>query len=132
MRITADPNLLVRATTDDDLGQAILARALLGSAERVAIPVAVLCEFAWVLGGGYRYTKAQIGSAIQSYIDARSVTTDRAAVEAGLRLLAAGGDFADGAVAQQGRAAGGAMFASFDRTALRLLSALGHPVHQPV
>ena len=126
LRITADTNLLVRATTGDDPVQALAARALLEAAELVVIPAAVLCEFAWVLGRGYRYTKEQLDSAIRRYVQAATVLTDRPAVEDGLRLLLEGGDFSDGVIAHQGRLTGGDTFATFDQTALRLLTRLGH------
>ena len=126
LRITADTNLLVRATTDDDPVQAEAARTLLENAELVVIPAEVICEFAWVLGRGYRYSKAQLARAIRTYMLAGSVVMDRAAMEDGLRLLAAGGDFSDGVIAHQGRAKGGITFATFDQTAVRLLTRLGH------
>ncbi len=131
MRITADTNLLVRATTDDDPLQAEAARACLGAAERVVIPAAVICEFAWVLGRGYRYSREQLDSAIRRYAEASSVVIDRAAVADGLRVLRAGGDFSDGVIAHQGRAHGGDVFATFDGTASRLLTGLGYAATCP-
>jgi predicted nucleic-acid-binding protein len=53
---------------------------------------------------------------------------DRQAVRAGLKLLSAGGDFADGVIAYGGRALGSEQLATFDREAARLLSAAGEPV----
>ena len=131
MNITADTNLLVRASTGDDPDQARSARSLLDAADRIVIPPAVFCEFAWVLGRAYRYTNVQIGTAIRRYVDAASVVTDRPSVQAGLKLLAAGGDFVDGVIAEQGRADGGTIFASFDRTALKLLTKFGYEIHYP-
>lgn len=58
-----------------------------------------------------------------------SVRTDRPAVRAGLQLLAAGGDFADGVIAYGGRQLGGDQLATFDQEAARLLVAAGEPVH---
>jgi hypothetical protein len=40
-------------------------------------------------------------------IESASVLVDRPAVEAGLAVLASGGDFADGVIAFEGRRAGG-------------------------
>ena len=131
MRITADTNLLVRATTDDDPVQAKAARACLEAADLVVIPATVLCEFAWVLGRGYRYSKDQLDSAIRLYAQAATVVMDRAAVEDGLKLLRAGGDFSDGVIAHQGRARGGDTFATFDQTAARLLTGLGYAAFCP-
>ncbi len=52
---------------------------------------------------------------------------DRRAARAGLRLLAAGGDFADAVIAFSGRRLGGECFVSFDRRAVQLLADLGEP-----
>jgi hypothetical protein len=49
-------------------------------------------------------------------------------VEAGLRLLAAGGDFADGVIAFEGRALGAQALVTFDREAARLLQQGNEPV----
>ncbi len=76
-----------------------------------------------VLARIYRFSRLEIGAAILSYLTADTVVTNTAAVEAGLAFLAKGGDFADGAVAHEGRASGGTCFASFDRRALKLLAA---------
>jgi predicted nucleic-acid-binding protein len=50
---------------------------------------------------------------------------DPAAVAAGLDLLDAGGDFADGVAAHEGRRLGGDEFVSFDETAVNLLVVQG-------
>jgi hypothetical protein len=54
---------------------------------------------------------------------------DRPAVEAGLAVLAAGGDFADGVIAFDGRRLGGSVFTSFDRRAVELIAATGAETH---
>jgi predicted nucleic-acid-binding protein len=113
------------------LEQAAAAERLLADAALVAIPVAVFCELAWVLQAGYRQSGAQIGGLIRGYLNGETVVTDRSAVEAGLRTLARGGDFADGAMAQQGRDRGGAAFASFDRLAVRVLTEQGYSAFCP-
>jgi len=46
-------------------------------------------------------------------------------VEAGLALLDAGGDFADGIMAHEGKWLGGETFVSFDKQAVGLLSKQG-------
>ena len=56
------------------------------------------------------------------------VVVNRPAVEAGLAVLEDGGDFADGVIAFDGDWLGGETFVSFDRKAVNLLSAQGHPV----
>jgi len=131
VRITADTNVLVRALLNDDPAQAKAARALLESAQVVAVPVAVFCEMAWVLGRGYRYSGRQIEIAIRQYLTMAELVTDRAAVEAGLAVMALHGDFADGAMAAQGRVLGGEVFVTFDKGAGRVLGQLGYRVVHP-
>ena len=87
----------------------------------------MFCEFAWVLRRGYGLSTDQVADAIQAICDLDVVITDQSAVDAGLAILGGGGDFADGVIAQQGRALeqgralGGGTFASFDREAVQLL-----------
>ena len=125
MRITADTNLLVRVLTGDDPGQAALAEAELSRAEQVALPSVALCELVWVLARGFGIEPADIGVALHKLIAAANVVADRAAVEAGLASLSAGGDFADGVIAYQGAWLGAEEFVSFDRRAVSLLAAQG-------
>ncbi len=56
----------------------------------------------------YRFSSAECSNAIRALISSRSVVVDRPAVELGLSLLDAGGDFADGVIAMAGSASGGA------------------------
>jgi predicted nucleic-acid-binding protein len=46
-------------------------------------------------------------------------------------MLAAGGDFADGVIAFDGRRLGGDVFTSFDKKALELVAASGGAVYLP-
>ena len=103
MRITADSNLLLRATVRDDPEQASVAEALLRQATLVAVPAPALCEFVWVLRRTYGRSSSEAAAAIEAILRSRTVSTDYPAVEAGLRLLRAGGDFADGVIAPAGR-----------------------------
>ncbi|MGO3123578.1 MAG: hypothetical protein ACTIKR_06105 [Advenella sp.] len=50
---------------------------------------------------------------------------NRPAVEAGLLMLEAGGDFADGVIAYEGNWLGGETFVSFDKLAVKLLMEQG-------
>ena len=115
MRITADTNILVRAIAEDDPVQARLAQTLLAEAELIALPLPVLCELVSVLAKGYAARGGEIASLLRRLIDSANVAVDRPAVGAGLRILEAGGDFADGAIAFAGRALGAESFVSFDR-----------------
>jgi len=94
-------------------------------AELVAIPVAVFCEFVWVLRQGYKKPAAEIAEAIRRLLRSASVVTNGPAVEAGLELLDQGGDFADGAIAYEGEFLGAEEFVSFDKTAVSLLKSQG-------
>ena len=125
MKITADTNVLVRALTGDDARQSRIAQAVLAEADVVAVTLPALCELVWVLSQGYKITSAEIAIAVRRLIDSVNVVTNRPAVEAGLALLDAGGDFADGVIAHEGNWLGADIFASFDRKAVTLLEAGG-------
>jgi predicted nucleic-acid-binding protein len=115
VRIAADTNVIVRYLTWDDPAQAAEAARVLEGADAVVLPLIVLCEAVWVLRRAYRHTPAEIASALRDLIAGATVETDRAAAEAGLRLLEAGGDFADGALLYDARRAGAERLVTFDR-----------------
>lgn len=125
MKITADTNVLVRAITEDDPRQSKLAQAELAKAELVALPLPTLCELVWVLAQGYKIPSSEIANAIRGLLNAANVVADRPAVEAGLALLDAGGDFADGVIAHEGQWLGAEHFVSFDRRAVALMRERG-------
>ena len=131
MRITADTNVLLRAVVQDDDAQTAIAQALFLQADVIAVPVPVLCEFAWVLRRGYGYGTDDVAAAIEAIAGVDSIVTDLPAVDAGLAALRAGGDFADGAIASQGERLGGAVFASFDRSAVEWLRENGAQAADP-
>ena len=123
MRITADTNVLVRALVADDEAQAAVAAKLLRTADSIAITLPTLCELVWVLSRGYRFSISDVTDAIRSLIDSATVHVDHPAAEAGLAVLQAGSDFADGVIAYEGRKLGGEVFASFDRAAVGAIKA---------
>jgi predicted nucleic-acid-binding protein len=125
MKITADTNVLARAILQDDVAQCRTAREVLRSATLIAVSLPTLCELVWILRRGARLPEQTIAAAIRALSDAGNVVMNRPAVEAGLALLAAGGDFADGIIAHEGRWLGGETFASFDKQAVTLLSQQG-------
>ena len=125
MRVTVDTDVLVRAAALDDPRQAAQAATLLREAEAIVVPQPVLCEFAWVMRRSYRWSPAQVAGLIRSLVNSPTVLVDRSVTEAGLAMLDAGGDFADGVIAFAGRQMGGAIFASFDRRAVELMRAAG-------
>jgi predicted nucleic-acid-binding protein len=125
MRITADTNVLLRAILDDDPGQQRVAVEALEKADLVAVSLQSLCEFAQVLERGYGVARTDIAAAVRGVLAMRNVAINDPAAEAGLSLLEAGGDFADGAIAYDGRWLGGDTFVSFDKKAVKLLKARG-------
>ena len=125
MKIAPDTNVLARAIVGDDGEQRVLAQAALAQADLVAITLPTLCELVWVLSSRYKVAPAAIGIIVGGFLNAQNVVLDRPAAEAGLALLAAGGDFADGVIAYEGERLGADTFVSFDRKAVRLLSARG-------
>jgi predicted nucleic-acid-binding protein len=125
MRITADTNILVRAVVRDDKKQARAAARLLKGAELIAVTLPCLCEFVWVLRRVYEFGQENIVAALEALLNADNVAVNRPAVDAGLSILKAGGDFADGLIAYEGTWLGGETFISFDKRAVSLLSDLG-------
>jgi predicted nucleic-acid-binding protein len=127
----ADTNILLRAALGDDPKQTKLAQAELANADVVVIPVVVLCEFVWVLTQGYKMSSDDVAGAIRGYLDSGKVVTNRPAAEAGLAMVESGGDFADGAIAHDGRELGGQTFVSFDWDAVKLLERQGCSARVP-
>ena len=125
MKIIADTNVLVRAAVRDDPEEGRLATAALKGADSIAVTLPTLCEFVWVLARGYKKPPEEIVPALRRLINGATVAVDRPAVEAGLAVLEAGGDFADGVIAFEGRRLGGEVFVTFDRKAASLLGAAG-------
>ena len=128
MKITADTNVLVRAITEDDMRQSKAAQAELAKADVVALALPALCELVWVLSQGYKISSAEIAETIRRLMNGTNVVMNRPAAEAGLAQLNAGGDFADGVIAYEGRWLGADVFVSFDKRAVKLMDAQGEPV----
>jgi predicted nucleic-acid-binding protein len=127
VKITPDTNVLVRAITGDDERQSEVAQTELMNAESVALTLPALCELVWVLSRGYKIRSSEIADAVRRLINSANVLVNRGAVEAGLALLDAGGDFADGVIAVEGASLGGETFLSFDRKAVTLVAGAGAP-----
>jgi predicted nucleic-acid-binding protein len=124
MKPTVDTNVLVRAVVQDDPAQAAIASKTLKT-ETIAVGVSCLCEFVWVLRRVYGFRPPAIAAAIRELLSATNVEANRPAVEAGLAMLDAGGDFADGVIAYEGQWLGAETFVSFDAKAVKMLTALG-------
>ena len=125
MKMTADTNVLVRAVTEDQEQQSRAAQSALKKAELVAMPMPALCELVWVLSQGYKIPPTEIAEAIRRLINGANVVVNRPAAEAGLAVLDAGGDFADGVIAYEGKWLGADTFVSFDKRAVKLVEAQG-------
>jgi predicted nucleic-acid-binding protein len=121
VKITADTNVLVRAMTGDDARQSKVAQTELANADVVALALPALCELVWVLSQGYKIPSAEIAEAIRRLMNGANVVVNRPAAEAGLAVLDAGGDFADGIIAYEGNWLGADTFVSFDKKAVKLM-----------
>ena len=125
MKVVVDTNVLVRAVVCDDPAQASVAAKVLSDAELIAVATPCLCEFVWVLLRVYDFQPSDAVTAIRALLAVANVEVNRPAVEAGLSVLEAGGDFADGVIAFEGSWLGGETFVSFDKKAVALLTAQG-------
>jgi len=128
MNIIADTNLLVRFLIRDDLAQFNAVCRLFNTCTRIYVTTHVLCELVWVLSTGYRLASGPIVKQLEQLVNSRRVVTCEDEVEAGLHMMRQGGDFADGVNAYTGRkmaASNQAVFATFDKAAVRLLAEQG-------
>ncbi|WEZ85402.1 type II toxin-antitoxin system VapC family toxin (plasmid) [Rhizobium sp. 32-5/1] len=121
MRISVDTNVLARAVLQDDAKQGRAASKLLKEASLIAVSLPCLCELVWILRRGAKLSKEDVAVTIRDLMDAGNVVMNRPAVEVGLAILEAGGDFADGIMAYEGNWLGGETFVSFDRQAVELV-----------
>ncbi len=120
MKVALDTNLIVRLIVDDDAAQADQVQRLLDAADEVVISSITLCEVVWVLRRSYKMSAATVATALRSIADIQSVTIDRQAFEAGLAMLKAGGDFADGCILFEAKRAKCDHLATLDQTFVAL------------
>ncbi|ABM59667.1 hypothetical protein Veis_3960 [Verminephrobacter eiseniae EF01-2] len=73
----------------------------------------------------YRLQPSDAAAAIRALLACANVQVNRPAVQAGLSVLEAVGDFADGVIAHGGHWLGAEGFVSFDKKAVALLTAQG-------
>ena len=111
--------------TGDRAQQSKAAQLALKKADAVALAIPALCELVWVLSQGYNIPPRDIAEAIRRLMNGANVVVNRPAAEAGLALLDAGGDFADGVIAYEGNWLGADAFVSFDKKAVKLMKAKG-------
>ncbi|NKK78975.1 type II toxin-antitoxin system VapC family toxin [Rhizobium leguminosarum] len=127
MKVSVDTNILARAVLQDNAEQGRAAAKLLKEASLIAVSLPSLCELVWILCRGARLSKEDVSQTIHDLLNAGNVAMNRPAVEAGLAMLEAGGDFADGVIAHEGAWLGGESFVSFDKQAVELIISQGQP-----
>lgn len=125
MRIAVDTNVLLRFLLADDPIQHRASVETLEQATAVILPLVALYEVGWVLNRTYGLSRAEIAAMLRGLTSIGSVEFDVTEVEAGLAMLDAGGDFADGVIACQGRIKRADAFLSFDLKAVNRLNASG-------
>jgi predicted nucleic-acid-binding protein len=109
----------------DDESQAFAVDKILKEASLIAVSLPCLCEFVWVLRKVYSLDNTSIAAAIRALAATEKVAMNRPAVDAGLAVFEAGGDFADGIMAYEGNWLGAETFVSFDKKAVSLLTRHG-------
>ncbi|WP_375653449.1 type II toxin-antitoxin system VapC family toxin, partial [Bartonella sp. MR110HLJHH] len=92
------------------------------------ISLPCLCELVWILRRSARLSKEDVAGMLRDLLATSNIVMNRPAVEAGLAILEAGGDFADGIIAYEGNWLGGEIFVSFDKLAIDLLKKNGQLV----
>jgi len=125
MKIVADTNLLLRFILDDDPLLHKLAVDIMERAESVVVTNAVLCELVWELRRNFGVSRQNLAATIVRLRETRNMVFDSAALDAGLSMLEAGADFADGIIAYEGRWLGGDTFVSFDKKAVAAIAQQG-------
>ncbi len=131
LKIAPDTNILIRILTNDDAEQAEIGRQELSDASAIILSSSVLCETAWVLKRFFGASREEISQGIRALVSAENAVFDSYAVDVGLRLMDAGGDFADGVIAASGIGMGAEAFVSLDRRAVCSLTGLGVAARTP-
>ncbi|MDD2862193.1 MAG: type II toxin-antitoxin system VapC family toxin [Acidiphilium sp.] len=122
MRVSLDTNVLVRYLVWDEATQSNEAARLIESAETIVLSTIVLCETVWVLRRAYKFQPGDIVTVLRDLTTMPSVEIDRPLVEAGITILVAGGDFADGAILAESERSKADYLASFDEKLASLSS----------
>lgn len=125
MKITPDTNVLLRMAVMDDEIQTAIALQALETADSIVVPLPTLCEFVWVLRQSYKRPAVEVAASLQQLLASSIVEANRPAADAGIAVMLAGGDFADGVIAFEGAQSGGSTFLTFDRKAASLVKKIG-------
>ena len=95
MDVAVDTNLLVRYITRDDPVQEKQAREVMLQ-HRIFVPKSVVLELEWVLRFTYRFSVDDIGTALDTLLDAEQIDVEDAdAVRLAVAAFREGLDFAD-------------------------------------
>ncbi|HTO32731.1 MAG TPA: type II toxin-antitoxin system VapC family toxin [Pararhizobium sp.] len=120
MKVIVGTNVLIRIFTRDHPVESHRAEELLRSSEAVKSNQ-TLWEMVWVLRRVYKFTAAELKQTVEYLSYVGRVVLDRCAVAHGLSFMNAGGDFADGIIAFEGRRLGGEVVATFDKRTAAIL-----------
>jgi predicted nucleic-acid-binding protein len=122
-----DANILARFVVSDDPVQERIADDVFLRAKKAVIPTIVFCELAWLMRSRYKLPGDIIAGSIRGVVGLANVIAETDEVEAGLKMLDGGGDFADGVIAYTGGMMAGepSTFISFDKQAVKKLSTGG-------
>ena len=126
MKAIVDSNILIRAAVRDNARQARIAAGILRDAEVIVVSLTAICEFVSVLRSVYKIGREDVMTALRALLDSGNVEVNRPAVEAGMAVMNAGGDFTDGVMAYEGQWLGGETFVSFDKQAFPVAAVLGN------
>jgi predicted nucleic-acid-binding protein len=135
MKVIVDTNVLVHFLVKSEKGaeQHNIAAHFIDDADEIIIPTQVVCELVWVLVNGYKLSIGAVYLALSDFLQRDKIVTHEDEIEAGMFFLKNGGDFADGVNAHLGyrMTYGRAVFISFDKKAVRLLTKRGIPAIIP-
>lgn len=117
--IGLDTSVLVRYVLQDDPRQSPKANRLFESLSVDApgfVSVVVLVELAWVLGAGYKISRAQLAAVLETLLRSKELVIDRAdlVTQALARFATGGADFADALIERIAASAGCSMTMTFD------------------
>jgi predicted nucleic-acid-binding protein len=130
MKVIIDTNILLRYVIEieSDKKQTESVVLLFDKADEIIIPIHVFCELIWVLRKLYKFNYKKLILMLREFANGnKQIIINEDEFEAGLKMMELGGDFADGVNAYTGRlmTRGVAVFASFDKQAVRLLGEQG-------
>lgn len=121
--LAVDTNVLVRIITNDEPGQVVRARSLVGS-EDLWVSTTVLLETEWVLRSLYGFAPDQIVSALRMFAGLPRVSLQEAALAAqALDWCEQGMDFAD--ALHLGAAVHCQAFITFDKACAKVARRVG-------